>query len=149
MGGYSHRKGIIAAPKDAQVDHHPDIIYDTSNKAEEGEGRSWWNIWWRKWCWIHETLQVIFQISAIPIFYIFIGKNRCKIETITGWKHFRVFEEISRSDFVAQVTEASNASCPCFPLSDEVIAINIYIPLYPFYLFIPLYLLYLFIPSHF
>ena len=28
-------KGIIAAPKDAQVDHHPDIIYDTSNKAEE------------------------------------------------------------------------------------------------------------------
>lgn len=28
-------KGIIAAPKDAQVDQHPDIIYDTSNKTEE------------------------------------------------------------------------------------------------------------------
>ena len=27
-------KGIIAAPKDTQIDQHPDIIYDTSNRDE-------------------------------------------------------------------------------------------------------------------
>ena len=35
MGGYSHRKGIIAAPKTLKSTIIPDIIYDTSNKAEE------------------------------------------------------------------------------------------------------------------
>lgn len=28
-------KGIIAAPKEAQVEHHPDIIYDTSNRDRD------------------------------------------------------------------------------------------------------------------
>lgn len=27
-------KGIIAPPKEALVEHHPDIIYDTSNRDE-------------------------------------------------------------------------------------------------------------------
>lgn len=30
-------KGIIAAPKESQVEHHPDIIYDTSNRDEVDE----------------------------------------------------------------------------------------------------------------
>lgn len=28
-------KGIIAPPKEDQIEHHPDIIYDISNKTEE------------------------------------------------------------------------------------------------------------------
>jgi len=27
-------KGIISAPKEATVEHHPDIVYDTSNRDE-------------------------------------------------------------------------------------------------------------------
>jgi hypothetical protein len=28
-------KGIIAPPKEATIEHHPDIIYDIGNKTEE------------------------------------------------------------------------------------------------------------------
>lgn len=28
-------KGIIAPPKEATIDHHPDIIYDITNKTDE------------------------------------------------------------------------------------------------------------------
>lgn len=28
-------KGIIAPPKEATIDHHPDIIYDINNKEAE------------------------------------------------------------------------------------------------------------------
>jgi len=30
-------KGIIAPPKEATIDHHPDIIYDINNREEEDE----------------------------------------------------------------------------------------------------------------
>ena len=28
-------KGISAAPKDTQIEHHPDIIYDTGNRERD------------------------------------------------------------------------------------------------------------------
>ena len=94
-------KGIINAPPEAVQNHHPDIVYDISNKEKD-------------------EVDLLFEEDDL-----FVNEYRCdsngkctfshnflrtkRLEEMKRFKEgcFGTVEEISRVDFVREVTEAS------------------------------------------
>lgn len=94
--------GVIAAPKDTKLEHqHPDIIYDTTtNFPNKDRGE-------------YDEIDDLFNEDADsedPFIQQYRNKHMQELKKIRDGSRFGSMSEISRNDFVKEVSDASKTS---------------------------------------